>query len=155
MNFRSRIQVPYQPPDEYDLTMVFTTTRDGNPLYMGLVAGGTQCHVFIDGWNKTGIDNIDKKGTPLTQGTNFLNYGKGETWGKENTVVVAVRKKGITLTVNGKTAFTWEGPLSRLSPNPEWSVPNPQALYLGAWDRPLAIRKYALTPVTGQGRRLR
>jgi hypothetical protein len=155
MNFRSRLQVPYQPPEEYDLTMVFTTTGDGNPLFMGLVAGGTQCHVFIDGWNKTGIDNIDKKGTPLTQGTNFLNYGKGDTFGKDNTVVVAVRKKGITLTVNGKNAFTWEGPLSRLSPNPEWAVPNPQALYLGAWDRPLAIRKYALTPVSGQGRRLR
>jgi hypothetical protein len=155
MNFRSRLQVPYQPPDEYDLTMVFTTTGDGNPLFMGLVAGGTQCHVFIDAWNKSGIDNIDKKGTPLTQGTNFLNYGKGDTFGKDNTVVVAVRKKGITLTVNGKTAFTWEGPLSRLSPNADWSVPNPQALYLGAWDRPLAIRKYALTPISGQGHRLR
>jgi len=156
MNFRSRLQVPYQPPDEYDLTMVFTTTGDGNPLFMGIVAGGTQCHVFIDGWNKTGIDNIDKKGTPLTQGTNFLNYGKGEsTYGKDNTVVVAVRKKGITLTVNGKNAFSWEGPLSRLSPNPEWAVPNPQALYLGAWDRPLMIRKYVLTPISGQGHRLR
>jgi hypothetical protein len=156
MNFRSRLQVPYQPPEEYDLTMVFTTTGDGNPLFIGLVAGGTQCHIFVDGWNKTGIDNIDKKGTPLSQGTNFLNYGKGEdTYGKDNTVVVQVRKKGITLTVNGKNAFTWEGPLSRLSPNPEWSVPNPQALYLGAWDRPLAIRKYALTPVSGQGHRLR
>lgn len=156
MNFRSRLQVPYQPPEEYDLTMVFTTTGDGNPMFIGLVAGGAQCHVFIDAWNKTGIDNIDKKGTPLSQGTNFLNYGKGETtYGKDNTVVVAVRKKGITLTVNGKNAFTWEGPLSRLSPNPDWAVPNPQALYLGAWDRPLAIRKYALTPVSGQGRRLR
>jgi len=156
MNFRSRLQVPYQPPEEYDLTLVFTTTGDGNPLFIGLVAGGTQCHVFVDGWNKTGIDNIDKKGTPLSQGTNFLNYGRGEdTYGKDNTVVVQVRKKGITLTVNGKNAFTWEGPLSRLSPNPEWSVPNPQALYLGAWDRHLAIRKYALTPVSGQGHRLR
>src|SRR5262249_5070094 len=155
MNFRSRLQVPYQPPDEYDLTLVFTTTGDGNPMFIGLVAGGTQCHIFVDGWNKTGIDNIDKKGTPLTQGTNFLNYGKGDTYGKDNTVLVAVRKKGITLTVNGKTAFAWEGPLNRLSPNPDWAVPNPKALYLGAWDRPLAIRKYALTPISGQGRRLR
>ncbi|HVR86403.1 MAG TPA: hypothetical protein VMU54_18925 [Planctomycetota bacterium] len=57
--------------------------------------------------------------------------------------------------MNGKTAFTWEGPLSRLSPHPDWSVPNPQALSLGAWDRPLAIRNYALIPVSGQGRRLR
>jgi len=155
MNFRSRLQVPYQPPEEYDLTLVFTTTGDGNPLFVGLVAGGTQCHIFVDGWNKTGIDNIDKKGTPLSQGTNFLNYGKGEEYGKDNSILVQVRKKGITLTVNGKNAFTWEGPLSRLSPNPDWSVPNPKALYLGAWDRPLAIRKYALTPVSGQGHRLR
>lgn len=155
MNFRSRLQVPYEPPDEYDLQMVFTTTGDGNPMFIGLVAGGKQCHVFIDAWNKTGIDNIDTKGTPLSQGTNFLNYGKGEEYGKDNVVLVQVRKKGITLNVNGKTAFTWEGPLSRLSPNAEWSVPNPKALYLGAWDRPLAIRKYALVPVSGQGHRLR
>src|SRR6185295_979695 len=156
MNFRSRLQVPYEPPDEYDLQMVFTTTGDGNPMFIGLVAGGKQCHVFVDGWNKTGIDNIDGKGTPLSQGTNFLNYGKGEdTYGKDNVILVQVRKKGIALTVNGKNAFNWEGPPSRLSPSAEWAVPNPKALYLGAWDRPLAIRKYALVPVSGQGHRLR
>lgn len=156
MNFRSRLQVPYQPPDEYDLTLVFTTTGDGNPMYIGLVVGGTQCQIFVDGWNKTGIDWVDKKGLPLTQGTNYLNYGKGEdVYGKDNTVVVQVRKKGIALTVNGKQVFNWEGPLSRLSLNPDWAVPNPKALFLGAWDRPLQIRKYALTPVSGQGHRLR
>jgi hypothetical protein len=64
-------------------------------------------------------------------------------------------EEGCSHTVNGKTAFTREGPLSRLSPNPDWAVPNPQALYLGAWDSPLAIRKYALVPISGQGRRLR
>ena len=155
MNFRSRLMVPYQPPEEYDLTMVFSTGGDGNPTYLGIVAGGTQCQIFIDGWNKTGIDFIDKKGTTLSQGTNFLNYGKGSDLGKDNLVVCSVRKKGISLTVNGKNAFSWEGPLTRLSLNPDWVVPNPQALTLGAWDRDLAIKKFSLTPVTGQGRRLR
>jgi len=57
--------------------------------------------------------------------------------------------------VNGKQAFNWEGPLSRLSLNPDWAVPNPKALFLGAWDRPLQIRKVALILVSGQGHRLR
>jgi hypothetical protein len=155
MNYRSRLMVPYQPPDEYDLTVVFATKTDGNPTMIGLVAGGVQCHVFIDGWNKTGIDAIDKKDVPLAQGTNFLHYGTESSFGKDNTVVCSVRKRGIKLVVNGKAAFSWDGPLSKLSIHPEWTVPNPQALYLGAWDRDLAIKKYSLAPVSGQGRRLR
>jgi len=154
MNFRSRLQIPYQPPEEYDLTYVLTTTGDGNPMLFGLVAGSVQFNVALEGWGRHIVSTADKKelNPPFTKA---LNYGSGEAFGRENTIVISVRKAGFYFTVNGTKSLSWSGSYAKLANPDDWKVPSPQALYIGAWDRPLEIRKIALTPVSGQGKRLR
>jgi hypothetical protein len=154
MNFRSRLQIPYQPPEEYDLTYVLTTTGDGNPMVFGLVAGSVQFNVALEGWGRHIVSSPDKKeiNPPFTKA---LNYGTGDAFGKENTIVISVRKAGFYFTVNGTKSLSWSGAYAKLSNPDDWKVPNPQALYIGTWDRPLEIKKIALTPVSGQGKRLR
>lgn len=154
MNFRSRLQIPYQPPEEYDLTYVLATAHDGNPMIFGLVAGPVQFNVALEGWGRHIISAAEKKeiNPPFTKA---LNYGVGDALGKDNTIVISVRKKGFNFTVNGTKSVAWEGPYAKLANPSDWAVPNLQALYIGAWDRPLQIRKIALTPVSGQGKRLR
>jgi len=154
MNFRSRLQIPYQPPEEYDLTYVLTTTGDGNPMIFGLVAGPVQFNVALEGWGRNILSGADKKeiNPPFTKA---LNYGSGDTFGKENTIVISVRKAGFYITVNGTKSLSWNGPYAKLTNPDDWKVPSPQALYIGTWDRPLEIKKIALTPISGQGRRLR
>jgi hypothetical protein len=154
MNFRCRLQIPYQPPEEYDLTYQLATTGEGNPMVFGLVGGAVQFNVGLEGWGRHMIGSAAKKeiNPPFTKA---LNYGTGDSFGKDNTIVIAVRKKGFTFTVNGTKSVAWEGAYSTLTNPAEWAVPDPKALWIGAWDRPLQIRKIALTPVSGQGRRLR
>lgn len=154
MNFRSRLQIPYQPPEEYDLTYQLATTGDGNPMVFGLVGGNVQFNVGLEGWGRHFIALADKKeiNPPFSKA---LHYGSGDAFGKENTIVISVRKKGFNFTVNGQKSVAWEGPYAKLMNPEEWAVPDPKALWMGSWDRPLQIRKISLTPVSGQGKRLR
>jgi hypothetical protein len=154
MNFRSRLQIPYQPPEEYDLTYLLTTAGDGNPMAFGLVGGGVQFLVLLEGWGRHMIGTADKKelNPPFTKA---LNYGAGDALGRENTIVISVRKAGFYFTVNGTKSISWSGSFTKLANPADWAVPDPKALYIGAWDRPLEIRKIALTPISGQGKRLR
>jgi hypothetical protein len=72
-----------------------------------------------------------------------------------HTAVIAVRKKGVTITVDGKRGFSWQGDFSKLALNPDWKVPDPKALSIGAWNMPTSFTRLTLTPVSGQGKRLR
>jgi hypothetical protein len=155
MNFRSRLQIPYQPPDEYDLTFQLTTTGEGNPMVFGLVGGAVQFNVALEGWGRHILSSTTGKKEINPPFTKALQYGTGDAFGKENTIVIAVRKKGFTFTVNGTRSMSWEGQFATLTNPTDWAVPDPKALWIGAWDRPLQIRKIALVPVTGQGKRLR
>jgi hypothetical protein len=70
-------------------------------------------------------------------------------------VGVSVRKTGVAVTVNGATFLDWKGSPSALSLFPNWKVPDPRALFLGAFETSYRIDRLTLTPVTGDGTVLR
>ena len=69
---------------------------------------------------------------------------------------ISVRKTGVTAALNGKTFVNWPGNTSRLSVGAaQWKVVNWKGLYLGTCESRYQVTKLALTPISGQGKRLR
>jgi hypothetical protein len=151
----TRIQVPYSPPEEYDLTLVAERKKGTNSIVIGLVAGGKQFCAIIDAFEKdtaSGIDLIDGLSFPDNETAHAGVLLKN---GVPSTIVCSVRKDRLSVTVDGRKVVDWKADYARVSLFREWKVKDDQALFLGAWTAPYRVHKLELAPVTGAGRPLR
>jgi hypothetical protein len=152
----SRLMVPYTPPEEYDLTAVVERQSGSDAIIFGLVKGSAQFCVWIDGFsNKGGISGLDMIDNQTLDRIASSVKGPLLTNGKAATVVVSVRKTGILATHDGKSFLNWQGNFNRLSTHATYKPTNPKAMFLSSWGSRYVIRKLVLSPVSGQGKRLR
>ena len=152
----ARLQIPYEPPAEYDVTLNVERKSGNNSFVVGLMVGGRQCQVEMDGTQGTGtlltcLRQID--GTTLAVNPT-LHKGQVLDTGKVNQITCSVRKAGVTLSVNGKSIFSFRGGSERLSTPPDWQIPNKRVLFLGSYSTVYHITKMELAPISGQGKAL-
>lgn len=144
----ARLKIPYSPPEEYVLEIEAVRTKGRNDLAIGLVAGGSQFLVGLDGMgpgDTSGLHLLDGKGIASNETSR-----KGRTFsnGKPCSIECTIRKQGIAVTCDGKNVIYWKGNFSRLSLNKDrWSVPDKKSLFIGAWDSVFRISKMKLTPI--------
>jgi serine/threonine protein kinase len=153
----ARIMVPYTPPAEYDLTMVVERKEGVNSFNFGPLWNGKLCHLVIEG-KGPGIEDV--AGIDLINGRPFFEnetttQGPFLIQGKPSTVVVSIRKSTLTLTIDGRTIFSWKGDPSRISGDSGIKVPNRDAMVIGCYDSQFLVSRILVTPVSGQGRKLR
>jgi len=152
----SRLQLPYVPPDEYDLTVIAERREGGDAVVVGLARGNAQFITYIDAHPvlgyKSGLELLDGK---LVSESPSSHAGALLANGKPSTFQIAVRKGGITFAVDGKTIVNWQGNYGRLTNGASWKVPNAKALFIGAWGSRVHFSKISLTPISGQGKKLR
>jgi len=152
-----RIQIPYTSPEEYDLTVVAERKEGFDSICFGLAQGRTQFALWVDGHpdmgGMTGLDMLDNttvEKSPVTVIEKFV------TTNKPSTFVLAVRKTGVTLTIDGKSVLSWQGNTNRLGLAPMWRAKDPKApLFVGAYGSRYHYSKIQLTAITGQGKKLR
>ncbi len=150
-----RLQFPYAPPAEYDLSFVVERLDGTNSLNFGLVAGGGQCMLILDGGKTgetSGLEMIDGKNFGMNETT---SPGRRLPAGAPTSVMISVRKGSIAVSVAGKPAIDWKGDLKRMSVWTPWQVPRKDAIFVGSSGSGFKISRVLLTPISGPGRRVR
>lgn len=146
-----RIQIPYAPPEEYDLEVEFDSDREQGSVNLVLAGGNSRVCAVIDGGNPPrsllGMIEDVQEGEATYQGK-VLVVG-------QNKVVCSIRKERLTVKVNGKAVLDWAADYKRCKLDPVWSSPNPKALVLAEFNSVFKFTKVSLIPVTGEGKSLR
>jgi hypothetical protein len=125
------LQLPYVPPEEYDLTLEveskgpFDPKGDTTSLDIGLPVGDVRPGIILDGWDGTvrGISDIDRKNASENE---TGSKGRIFTDGMRRTPVCSVRKTGITVIVDGRgraLEHAWPLDLSLAFPGAALSMP--------------------------------
>lgn len=150
------LQIPYQPPEEYDLRVVLRRLGSTDSIWTGLVVGNSQVSFVMDGYPLSnwisGFELIDGKFIDQQPGGTL----KGQQFvsgGKDVTLEILVRKTSITVLLDGKKLTTYEGPIGRLSARGDMKLPDRKALYLGSWGGKNGWAEVKITPLSGPGKK--
>lgn len=149
----TRIQIPYLPDGEYDLTLVVKPLEEKMGLTIGLVSEGHPFHAILDYYNRIhGLEQVKGLGVGDTVTGAINDSRKIEPsvlkLEQDNTIVCRVRKSGVTIEVNEKPLIVWKGKPEQLSRNGYWDMPIDRSLFVGGFSR-FEFSRIALTPVTG------
>ena len=152
----ARLQIPYIPPDEYDLVVVAERQEGLEAINIGLVRGGTLFHVVLDGFAhkglQSGLSTLDGKWADANETT---VKGQLFTNGTPSMVVCSVREAGVKVTVDGREVIDWTGDYGRLGNIKPLEMPEPRALYIHSYQCRYRFSRYELRLVSGRGRPLR
>ena len=149
----SLLQIPYIPPQEYDLEIVAQWLGGNDGLGIGLASGRSQVMMVMGSWGHTlnGLRSIDG----VLEDKNETSY-RGNLFpsGKPVTILCSVRRSSIEVTVNRKRVVLWKADYKRVSLG-KWSIPSGEALMLCALNGTYHISRITLIPVSGRGKHLR
>jgi serine/threonine protein kinase len=111
---RCGITLPFIPPEEYDLTVVFESAFVNKfPVSINLLVGGQSAEASIDlTW--CGLEVIDGVGWSANPSSRLT---KRIVANRPATIVCAVRKGRVYASIDGYPAFDWSGDVRRLTPS--------------------------------------
>lgn len=147
-----RLQVPYSPPEEYDLKAVVERKGGAGSVSLGLVGGGAQLLAILDGGESSGLELVDRK---TFYDNETSHKGKVLQNDRRISITCSVRKARVAVWVDGLKVVDWKADYSRVSIWPSWRVPNRKALFLGTWTSVYQLHALELTPLSRGGEKLR
>jgi len=154
--YAARIELPYQPPEEYVLTTIVEPLDEPNGLILGQRSGGHRFLVLLnyarpDSSPASALENVDSLN--VDQNSTTL-HAPLLTKNRPSTVICTVKRDRVTVVCDGRTIIDWRGEASRLSLSDYWQTPQQRALFLGAYDCRYRFLRVTLTPISGTGRAL-
>ena len=155
--FGARIEIPYEPPAEYEFTVIATPLDEPNGLIIGQLMGG---HRFL-----TLIEHNVRKDEPASalENVDGRNVGSNTTTimadllrkNRPSQIIVTVRKGSVVVRCDGRKIIDWSGKPEQLSLGDYWNTPNANTLFLGAYDCRYRFSRVSIAPISGTGKQLR
>ncbi len=150
----ARLEIPYEPPAEYDFRIVFTRqmgsdvvqilSRSGRSFYWDMAADRNR--IF-------GLGTI--RGAPaiqIPQNPTAQRRATGLVDGRRHVSIVRVRQDGVQAYLDGKLLAEWKPASGDLGIIPEWRLRSEGALGLGNWESPTTYHAVQLLEVSGAGK---
>lgn len=155
--FGARIEIPFEPPAEYELTVVATPLDEPNSLLLGQLMSG---HRFVTLVNHdvrqdkpaSALENVDGKNVSGNATVIMADLLKRD---RPSQIIVTVRDGSVVVRCDGRTIIDWQGKPEQLSLGDYWKTPNSNALFLGAYDCRYRFSRVSLAPLSGEGKTLR
>jgi len=155
--FGARIEIPFEPPAEYELTVVATPLDEPNGLLLGQLMSG---HRFVTLVNHnvrqdkpaSALENVDGKNVSENSTAIMAELLKKD---RPSQIIVTVRDGSVVVRCDGRTVIDWAGKPEQLSLGDYWETPHKNALFLGAYDCRYRFSRISLAPLAGEGRSLR
>jgi hypothetical protein len=154
--FGARIEIPWKPATEYEMTVVVEALDEPNGLILGQRSGENRFLTLVN-YQRNGaaalsaLENIDG-----------ANVGQNETTrdevflqkGRVSQIICTVRRDSVTVTCDGRSVVEWEGRPDQLSLSDYWKTPSETALFLGAYNCRYRFHRVTITPISGSGESL-
>lgn len=153
----ARVMIPYLPPEEYDLLVTAERTEGKDAFVMGLANGDVQFVHVLDGYTAEGkcLSGFETLDGLLARSNESTREWRSFTNGTPSVLLYSVRRRRVTVAVNGERILDWRGDFKRLSVRPDYRINNSGALFVGAYNSRYRITRLALYPVGPLGRTLR
>lgn len=139
----SKLQFPVDVPDRYTIHLKVERLFGGDAFGVGIVVGGRQTVVCIDGYGGaiSGLHLVD--GRKVNR--NSTTY-KGALLPENQTVSIRIRVEpnAVSAEAGGKTFVSWKGDPSVLSVDENYAVPQTNRLFLASWNTQFAISQLLL-----------
>jgi len=139
--------IPGAVPPQYTLTVVAERTAGNGSLNIGLIVGGRQTMLALEGWGMmaSGLNTVSGR-TADDNATTFRS--PVFLPGKPGTIVCTVRRSSVQVSCNGQPVMDWSGDPGQLDLDRRfWTDIPADKLFLGAWSATFRISKLELVPL--------
>jgi hypothetical protein len=155
--FGARIEIPFEPPAEYELTVVATPLDEPNGLLLGQFMSG---HRFVTLVNHnvrqdkpaSELENVDGKNVSENATAIMAELLEKD---RPSQIIVTIRYGSVVVRCDGRTIIDWQGKPVQLSLGDYWKTPNANSLFLGAYDCRYRFSRVSIAPLSGEGKSLR
>ena len=150
----AQIEIPYDPPEEYDYRIVFVSDRGNDGVEQICRGGGRQFRFSVGGWGNTvaGFDMVKGRlanSNPTTT--------KADHWlvaGQRHVSVVKVRKDGVEGWFDDKRVIGHKTDWTDMSLPSNSKLRRPDSIGIVAWPG-VRVESAKIIEITGEGRYLR
>jgi serine/threonine protein kinase len=161
----SLLMLPYDPPEEYDFRISFTTHQGNCEASQILHAFGKQfCWATATGADEK-LAAFDRVGgmTPFQRARSSradqipaaVKLAHRPFAGVKHESIVEVRRDRVTAFVNGEKLVDWPTDYQEMSIEPQFSLPRPTALGVGIWLSETTFHDISVREVSGMGKWVR